>query len=131
MPPRARWCFFKNLASNANQRPSSVCTLPEITTWVCNCGSSNRDGRLTERGGDQTPRVWMQPCTVGADSGGRSELFEMIQHSLDRDVVTVDEPGVTGQRPQHAHRLRRRQRRVEPGNRGSTLPLVTVRSTSG
>ena len=30
-------------ASSAYQRPSAVCTLAEITAWVCSCGSSARD----------------------------------------------------------------------------------------
>jgi hypothetical protein len=43
MPPSIGWLRFKWRASSAHHRPFSVCTLAEITTWVCNWGSSGRD----------------------------------------------------------------------------------------
>ena len=40
----------------------------------------------------------------------------MRQHCLDRDIVRFGKTRITGERPQHAQRLRRRHRRVKPSH---------------
>ena len=65
----------------------------------------------------------MQAATFRTDPGGRSVPFDMIQHGLDGDVMTLRVSLVAGQRPQHTDRLRRRERRVEPGDRPDHLSV--------
>jgi hypothetical protein len=79
--------------------------------------------RLPEPGHDQPLRVGVQAAAVGADAGGRAEPFKMRQHSLDGDIVRFREARVTGQRPQHAQRLRGRYGRVETGDGADRLAV--------
>jgi len=49
-------------------------------------------GRLAEPTHDQALGVGMEPAAVGTDAGGRSEPFQMRQHSLDGHIVRFREP---------------------------------------
>ena len=94
-----------------------------MTAWVWICGSSARDV------------VWRNVATVNPSVSGcrrrpstrtrvvapnRSRCVERRRHG---DVVGVEQAGIAGERPPHAQRLRRRERRVEPGHRPHHLPV--------
>ena len=73
--------------------------------------------RLAERGHRQPLGVGVQPAAVGADPGRRPEPFQMLQRRRHSDIVGFEQPVVTGQRPPHRQRLRRRERGIEPRHR--------------
>ena len=73
--------------------------------------------RLAERGDRQPLCVGVQPAAVGADPGRRPEPLQMLQRRRHGDVVSFEQTVVTGQRPPHRQRLRRRERGVEPRHR--------------
>ncbi len=72
---------------------------------------------LAEHCDRQALRLRVQPGAVRADPGRGPEPFDTVHHCPDCDVMTRSEAVVARQRPPHRQRLRRRQRRIEPGHR--------------
>ncbi len=68
--------------------------------------------RLAEHRSGQPAGVGVEPCPVRADAGRRPIPLDHRHRGVDGPVVTLGEPVVARESPQHRHRLRRRERRV-------------------
>ena len=72
-----------------------------------------------------TERRHRQPAACPGAAGAPFERIRVVDPNRSRcverrgdgDVVRLEQPAVAGQRPPHRQRLRRRERRVEPGHR--------------
>ena len=73
--------------------------------------------RLPEPRHRQPDRVQMQPATVRADTRRCRPPLQRLNDRTHRDVMTLQQPVITRERPQHRQRLRSRQRCVEPRHR--------------
>ena len=72
---------------------------------------------LTERGHRQAVRVREHPIPVHPHPCRRAIALQVRERRAHGLIVHVEEPGVTGEGPQHTHRLRRRERRIKPRHR--------------
>ena len=82
--------------------------------------------RLPKRRHRQPARLREHPAPVHPYPGCRPEPLQMGERDPNRGIVDLEPGGVAGEGPQDAHRLRRRERRVEPGDRPHDLPIGPI-----